>query len=164
MDNYELFIDIIKHSQARNTTFSDFERKAFAENYVLNSTLFQNLTISKTFRQVERIGMLPFCEIVPKLKLHGISKDFPFQCNYFKNLVTSKGLCYSFNSHGMNTILKSSPAVDKWNFVVGSINSSEGKHSFYRPNRKSCLFQLDFGRLSSMGLGFLNPKLLPHPS
>ena len=49
MDNYELFIDIIKHSQARNTTFSDFERKAFAENYVLNSTLFQNLTISKTY-------------------------------------------------------------------------------------------------------------------
>jgi hypothetical protein len=126
-DNYHLFIDIIKHSQARNTNTGDTELKAFKESYVLNSTLFQNLSISTTYSKVERIGMLPVCEIVSKQKLHGISLNRPLQCNYFKNMVTSMGLCYSFNSLRMNTIFKSSAVVEEWNTVFGSVDSSESK-------------------------------------
>ena len=98
------------------------------DNYIRNSTLFQNLTLSKTFTKVERLGSLPFCEIVPKLKLHGISKKLPFQCNYFKNMVTSKGLCFSFNSLGMDKIFKSSPIVEEWKSTFGTLSSSDGEY------------------------------------
>ena len=74
--------------------------------------------------------MLPFCEIVQKQKIHEISKKFPLHCNYFETMVTSKGLCYSFNSLGLNKIFKSSQVVNNWNVVFGSVTSSEGKLSF----------------------------------
>jgi hypothetical protein len=120
-ENYETFIEIIKHSQAGNTTPTIQERSEFQQKYVNSSRFMRQLNTISPYLQ-DQIVIIPFCETVSRIKLHGISSKFPLVCSSFYPVVTSKGLCYSFNSLAMNKIFK--PLVIPWASILNAKNQT----------------------------------------
>jgi hypothetical protein len=133
-ENYETFFDIVKHSQTENTTQTLEERSDFFQKYVNKSSFLRQFNTTMSPFLLNQTGIIPFCETVSKLKLHGISLKSPFVCTLFRPVITSKGFCYNFNSLPMNEIFR--PDAIPWASVLNAKDQTSQlvNPSGYGPN------------------------------
>ena len=103
-------LTIFREGYAVSNNQSYFESK-----YINSSILLPSLRKIRPSTPSDQIGLIPFCEVAPKLSLSNISAQKPTTCDYFGPMLTSKGFCYSFNSLTMNELFKASPILDIWN-------------------------------------------------
>jgi len=121
---YETFMDVVKHSRVGNTTKENDGSINFEDKY--SKVLF-----TKTRPPIyltDQVGMIPFCDIAPKLQLSTNAEKQPLRCNLFKPFITSNGLCDTFNALSMSEIFKPLPNVVHWSKVF---NQAQKSHLFH---------------------------------
>ena len=91
-NDYNTFLDLIKHSQSGNIFTSQEERAKFEENYV-NTTPILNGAKKRVPKYMQsQIGILPFCETATSLTLTSVSRNYPSKCELFDLTITPKGI------------------------------------------------------------------------
>ena len=108
------FLEISKHSMVGTTTRTEAQFKDFEQRYINGSLFLGSQKTERPKHLANMPGVIPFCDVAPKLALYDMSMDQLSKCDYFNLTVTPKGLCYSFNSLSLNEIYKESNISDYW--------------------------------------------------
>jgi hypothetical protein len=76
-DNFETFLDMMKHSQVGNTTKTLEERNSFVERYFNKNPIFVEATL-RTKDFYDHMGMMPFCHFGSMSGLNSITPGVNF--------------------------------------------------------------------------------------
>ena len=129
--NPDQFLEVVKFSEFSFWQLTETDKKQFMDKYVAASIFARslNMTEPKYLSDSPR-SYLPFCDVVPLNTLPNKFRKSPYKCDYFKPLMTSKGICQSFNVMAMNDIFRSSTSTGKW---TGIFNAPEKTGPLLRP-------------------------------
>jgi hypothetical protein len=76
-ENFETFLDMMKHSQVGNTTKTLEERNSFVERYFNKNPIFAEATL-RTTDFYDHMGMMPFCHFGSMSGLNSITRSVNF--------------------------------------------------------------------------------------
>ena len=111
---FDTFLDINKHSMVGTTARTEAQLNDFEQKYINGSAFLGTQKIERPKYLENMPGIIPFCEVAPKLALYDMPTEKLSTCDYFNLSATPKGICYSFNSQSLNEIYKESNISDYW--------------------------------------------------
>ena len=129
-------MELMKHSHPGYTFESEEELQKFEADFANVSIYVPGLKNSRPMNMGEtQVGYLPFCAVGSLLGLSQTSVKIPKACDLFQPIVTTRGLCYSFNSETMPEIFSRSVIPESW-FKVFRLRETSNliKPSGYGPS------------------------------
>jgi len=115
-EHLETFINILKNSIMYNeislsSHVQTMENNYFVANFVNKSKIWMKHNLTYTAAEQTSLGIFLFCDLISSLKE---ASSETLGCEKFKPVLTSNGLCYSFNSLPFNQIFKDSRYQTNW--------------------------------------------------
>ncbi len=119
---YSTFIDVVKHSEMKNSLLSEESRIEFGEKYVKTLTAINMSPPEQPWYLPDQVEMIYFCDFASKKV--GAFNTYESKCKLFKPFITPKGFCYTFNSLSMTEIFQLTPNLQHWDSVLSFSNKS----------------------------------------
>jgi hypothetical protein len=119
---YSTFVDVVKHSEMKNSLLSEQSRIEFGEKYVKTLTALNMSTPEQPLYLPDQVEMIYFCDFASNQS--GAFNTSENNCNLFKPFITPKGFCYTFNSLSMTEIFQLTPNLQHWDSVLSFSNKS----------------------------------------
>jgi hypothetical protein len=119
---YSTFVDVVKHSEMKNSLLSEKSRIEFGEKYVKTLTALDMSTPEQPLYLPDQVEMIYFCDFASKQA--GAYNTSENKCKLFKPFITPKGFCYTFNSLSMTEIFQLTPNLQHWDSVLSFSNKS----------------------------------------
>ena len=119
---YSTFVDVVKHSEMKNSLLSEKSRIEFGEKYAKTLTALDMSSTEQPLYLPDQVEMIYFCDFASKKG--GTSNTPENKCNLFKPFITPKGFCYTFNSLSMTEIFQPTPNLQLWDSVLSFSNKS----------------------------------------
>ncbi len=119
---YSSFVDVVKHSEIKNSLVSEESRIEFGKKYTKTLTALNMSSPEQPLYLPDQVEMIYFCDFASKQGgAYNTSKN---KCNLFKPFITPKGFCYTFNSLSMTEIFQTTPNLQHWDSALSFSNNS----------------------------------------
>jgi hypothetical protein len=130
------FVDIVKHSFLKNSIIEMEQKMEFLSSYDESlRNAFPEDEVEIPVHLSKQIEMISFCSKNIKAKEFATNLDGAYTCDMFNPILTSKGLCFTYNALSMQQIYRETKHTLNWNNAFSHQTSNILQNDGYGPTK-----------------------------